>query len=147
MTRAGSACPSKAFPRKGRMRGRRALKHGGRGEHMRRMSWKIGATVFAIGAALVGTNTLFAQQPGFKRVELQRIDTSTPGWEAVLMRAEFEPKAQVGKHTHPGNEVAYILEGALELSVEGKEPRTLKKGESFSLAANTVQLATNVAES
>jgi quercetin dioxygenase-like cupin family protein len=112
---------------------------------MRRMSWKIGAAIFAIGAGLVGTNALFAQQPQFKRVELQRIDTSTPGWEAVLMRAEFEPKAQVGKHTHPGNEVAYILEGALELSVEGKPPRTLKRGESFSLPANTVHWAKNVA--
>ena len=113
---------------------------------MRRMSWKIGATVFAIGAALVGMNALYAQQPGFKRVELQRIDTSTPGWEAVLMRAEFEPKAEVGKHTHPGNEVAYILEGALELSVEGQAPRTLKHGDSFSLPANTVHWAKNVAK-
>jgi quercetin dioxygenase-like cupin family protein len=112
---------------------------------MRRMSWKIGATVFAIGATLVGMNALYAQQPGFKRVELQRIDTSTPGWEAVLVRAEFEPKAEVGKHTHPGNEVAYILEGALELSVEGQAPRTLKEGGSFSLPANTVHWAKNVA--
>ena len=113
---------------------------------MRRMSWKIGATVFAIGAALVGMNALYAQQPGFKRVELQRIDTSTPGWEAVLMRAEFEPKAEVGKHTHPGNEVAYILEGALELSVEGQGARTLKQGDSFSLPANAVHWAKNVAQ-
>ena len=111
---------------------------------MRRMSW-IGATVIAIGAALVGISA-YAQQPGFKRVELQRIDTSTPGWEAVLMRAEFEPNAEVGKHTHPGNEVAYILEGTLELSVEGQAPRTLNRGESFSLAANTVHWAKNVAK-
>ena len=112
---------------------------------MRRMSW-IGATVFAVGAALVGMDALHAQQPGFKRVELQRIDTSTPGWEAVLMRAEFDSNAEVGKHTHPGNEVAYILEGTLELSVEGQPPRTLKQGESFSLPANTVHWAKNVAK-
>jgi quercetin dioxygenase-like cupin family protein len=112
---------------------------------MRRMSWKVGAAIFALGIALVGTTALFAQQPQFKRVELQRIDTSTPGWEAVLMRAEFDPKAEVGKHTHPGNEVAYILEGAIELPVEGKPMRTLKQGESFSLPANTVHWAKNVA--
>ena len=112
---------------------------------MRRMNWKIGAAIFAIGVALVGMNALYAQQPGFKRVELQRIDTSTPGWEAVLMRAEFEPNAEVGKHTHPGNEVAYILDGALELSVEGQATKTLKQGESFSLPANTVHWAKNVA--
>ncbi|HZX96974.1 MAG TPA: cupin domain-containing protein [Myxococcales bacterium] len=99
----------------------------------------------AIAVAVFWVGALVAQQPGFKRVELQRIDTSTPGWEAVLMRADFDPKAQVGKHTHPGNEVAYILEGALELSVEGKPPKTLKKGESFSLPANTVHWAKNVA--
>ena len=62
------------------------------------------------------------------------------------MRAEFELKAEVGKHTHPGNEVAYILEGALELSVEGQAPRTLKQGDSFSLPANTVHWAKNVAK-
>jgi len=99
----------------------------------------------AIAAAVFWVGALVAQQPSFKRVELQRIDTSTPGWEAVLMRADFDPKAEVGKHTHPGNEVAYILEGALELSVEGKAPRTLKQGESFSLPANTVHWAKNVA--
>jgi quercetin dioxygenase-like cupin family protein len=99
----------------------------------------------AIVAGVLCASALSAQQPGFKRVELQRIDTSTPGWEAVLMRADFDPKAQVGKHTHPGNEVAYILEGALELSVEGKAPKTLKQGDSFSLPANTVHWAKNVA--
>jgi quercetin dioxygenase-like cupin family protein len=102
-----------------------------------------------VAVAIVGglwVSALSAQQPGFKRVELQRIDTSTPGYEAVLMRAEFDPKAQVGKHTHPGNEVAYILEGELELSVEGQPPRKLKKGESFSLPANTVHWAKNVAK-
>ena len=113
---------------------------------MRSTSWKMGATVLAIAAAFAGVNALYAQQSGFKRVELQRIDTSTPGWEAVLMRAEFEPKGEVGKHTHPGNEVAYILQGALELSVEGQAARTLKEGESFSLAANTVHSAKNVAK-
>ena|SRR5436309_2599958 len=62
------------------------------------------------------------------------------------MRAEFELKAEVGKHTHPGNEVAYILEGALELSVEGQGARTLKQGDSFSLPANAVHWAKNVAK-
>ena len=102
-----------------------------------------------VAAAIVGglwVSALSAQQPGFKRVELQRIDTSTPGYEAILMRAEFDPNAQVGKHTHPGNEVAYILDGELELSVEGQPPKKLKTGESFSLPANTVHWAKNVAK-
>src|SRR5437868_1230338 len=107
--------------------------------------WKIAiAAAAAISAGIVWVNALPAQQPGFTRVELQRIDVDAPGMEAVLMRADFAPNASVGKHTHPGEEVAYLLEGAIELSVEGKSPRTIKKGESFSLPKETVHWAKNV---
>jgi quercetin dioxygenase-like cupin family protein len=91
-----------------------------------------------------GIQSLHAQQPGFTRVELQRHDLSTPGRETVQVRAEFNPGAAVGKHTHPGEEVAYVLEGALQLEVEGKPPTTLKAGDTFFVPAGTVHAGKNV---
>jgi quercetin dioxygenase-like cupin family protein len=84
-----------------------------------------------------------ASPPGFKRVELNRHDSTNPGYEVVLARAEFQPGGAVAKHTHPGEEVAYILEGEITLEVEGKPAQHLKTGDSFYLAGGTVHAAKN----
>src|SRR5665213_981427 len=68
-----------------------------------------------------------AQQPGTKRTELQRHDLSIPGREAVQVRIDFEPGAP--KHTHPGEEIIYVLEGLLEYQVGDELPKTLKAGD------------------
>jgi len=100
------------------------------------------AGVAAVIATTWAIQSLYAQQPGFTRVELQRHDLSTPGRETVQVRADFSPGGMVGKHTHLGEEVAYVLEGTIELEVEGK-PRTLKAGDSFFVPAGTVHAAKN----
>ncbi len=43
----------------------------------------------------------------------------------------------VGKHTHPGIESAYVLEGGFELPIQGQETRNLKPGDGFQIPANT----------
>lgn len=98
---------------------------------------------FTLGAGTWGASVLRAQQPGFKRVELQRHDLATPNREAVLARAEIGPGAGTPKHTHPGEEVAYVLEGQVVLEVEGKPPVTLKTGEVFFIPAGQVHAAKN----
>ena len=80
---------------------------------------------------------------GFKRTELQRHDTTTAGREAVMARGDFEPGAVVPRHSHPGEEVGYIVAGELEVTIEGKPPTTLKAGESFFVPANTIHQAKN----
>ena len=99
------------------------------------------AVVFALG--ICGAHTLNAQQQGFKRVELQRHDIGNPGHEAVLARAEFNPGGATPRHTHPGEEVAYVLEGQVVVEVEGKPPATLQAGDSFFIPAGTVHAAKN----
>jgi quercetin dioxygenase-like cupin family protein len=95
-------------------------------------------------AALVAiTVAAAAQQPAFKRTELQRADLSAPGREVVQAIAEFPPGAAVGRHTHPGEEVAYILEGTVLLEVDGKPAATKKAGEYFIIPAGTIHNATN----
>jgi quercetin dioxygenase-like cupin family protein len=106
-------------------------------------AWKIGVAMAGVaGAALLGVQTLRAQQPGFKRVEIQKHDLGTPGREVVQVRAEFEPGGGVGRHTHPGEEVSYVLEGSIALEVEGKT-QTIEAGKPFFIPAGTVHAAKN----
>ena len=71
------------------------------------------ATLTAATLGALGMQSLSAQQAGFKRVELQRGDLSVAGREAVVVRVEFDADGIVGRHTHPGEESTYIIEGSL----------------------------------
>jgi len=99
-----------------------------------------GGAALLIGFWAIGSR---AQQAGFKRVELQKHDVGH-GYEVVQARAEFDPGAAIGKHTHPGEEFGYILEGTLEFEIAGKPNATLKAGDTFFIPPNTVHAAKNV---
>ena len=86
-------------------------------------------------AAALGAGALYAQAPGFKRIEVQDRDLSIPGRHAVQAKAEFDPGGAVGRHTHPGEELSIVLEGQLLLEVDGQPARTVKAGESFFIPA------------
>jgi quercetin dioxygenase-like cupin family protein len=110
---------------------------------MTNAGWKIAVPVaVAIGAGLLGAGALRAQAPGFKRVDLQKHDLTAEGREVVQVRAEFAPGGEVGKHTHPGEEVSYVLEGSIDLEVDGKTT-TLEAGKPFFIPAGTVHSAKN----
>ena len=113
---------------------------------MRNRTLTIAASiVVAVAAATWGVvGSVNAQAPaGFKRVELQRHDLAVAGREVVMARGEFDPGAAVPKHTHPGDEVGYVLEGEITLDVEGKPPATMKAGDTFFVPARTVHSAKN----
>ncbi len=111
---------------------------------MKKTKLTFAATVtVAAAAAIWGVQALNAQQPGFKRVEVQDRDLSIPGRHAVQARAEFEPGGAVGRHTHPGEELSIVLEGALVLEVDGQPARTVKAGESFFIPAGVVHAGRN----
>ena len=85
-----------------------------------------------------------AQQTGIKRTDVLRHDLSVPGREAIQVRVDFAPGAAFGRHSHPGEEIAYVLEGTLEYEVEGKPPVTLHAGEALFIPAGTIHAAKNV---
>ena len=88
----------------------------------------------AAGLALIAVATVIATlgaQSGFSRVVLQDQPLSAPGRHAVSARADFAPGANAGRHTHPGEEIGYILEGTVELSVEGRATVSLRQGDVF----------------
>ncbi len=96
------------------------------------------------GLLLAGTaSLLYAQASGLTRTMVLKADTSMPGREAVVARVEVAPGAKAGRHTHPGDEISYVLEGETVLLIDGQPPRTIKAGESFLIPAGVVHDAHN----
>ena len=101
--------------------------------------------VIVAGLTLPGMiSSAYAQQPGMKRTELQRHDLSVPGREVIQVRVDFEPGVPFLRHTHPGEEIIYVLEGSLEYQVESNPPVTLKAGDVLFIPAGTIHAARNV---
>jgi quercetin dioxygenase-like cupin family protein len=103
----------------------------------------MGVAMLIVGSGLP-PDVAQAQQAGTKRTDLQRHDLSVPGREVVQVRVDFDPGYVSPKHTHPGEEIIYVLEGSLEYEVEGKPPVTLKAGEVLFIPAGTIHAAKNV---
>ncbi len=101
--------------------------------------------VSLVAAAAVGavSGALVAQSPGLSRAIVQRADVSFPGYEAVVARVEVAPGLSGEWHTHPGDEITYVLEGEAELLVAGQPPRKVSAGEAIVIPAGTVHNARN----
>jgi len=100
-------------------------------------------------AALIATTSLVlnvtqAQQVGGRRIDLQRHDLSVTGREVVQTIVELAPGTTAPRHTHPGEEIVYVLEGTWEYTVEGKPPVTRKSGGVLFIPARASHSARNV---
>lgn len=99
---------------------------------------------------MIGSGGLFlhrarAQQVGITRIDLQRHDLSAPGREVVQTIVELGPGVTSSRHTHPGEEIVYVLEGApLEYEVDGKPTVTLTPGGVLFIPAGAAHAARNV---
>jgi quercetin dioxygenase-like cupin family protein len=85
-----------------------------------------------------------AQRPPIGRTDLQRHDLGIAGHEAIQTRVDFSPGAIAPRHTHPGEELVFVLRGSLEYQVEGRPPVTLNPGDVLFIAAGTVHAVRNV---
>ena len=100
-------------------------------------------------AALAATTGLVihvtqAQQVGSRRIDLQRHDLVIPGREVIQVIVELEPGTTAPKHSHPGEEIIYVLDGTWEYTLEGSAPVTVKAGEVLFIPAGTIHSARNV---
>ena len=78
-----------------------------------------------------------ATTPGVNRKVLAQVDGPTPGYVTITVEAEIEAGVAVARHTHPGVESAYVLEGGLEVPIEGQPTRMFKPGDAFQVPPNT----------
>jgi quercetin dioxygenase-like cupin family protein len=106
------------------------------------------ARVLAAALVIVGSGLALdaarSQQAGVTRTPLQRHDLGIPGREMLQVRVDLAPGVTFPQHSHPGEEIVYVIEGVLEYRVEGKPPVTLKAGEVLFIPAGAVHGVTNV---
>jgi quercetin dioxygenase-like cupin family protein len=102
----------------------------------------IAATVALVGFGAM--STLHAQDaPKVKRNIVLKEDVSIPDREGVMALVEIPPGASEGKHTHPAEAFAFVLEGSIVQEIDGKPTAALKAGDVFHVPPNTVHNATN----
>ena len=72
-----------------------------------------------------------------KRTELQHKPSSIPGREIVQVLTEIPVGVESGWHTHPGEEVGYILAGTVEMKIRGMPSLLLNAGDPFLMPPGT----------
>ena len=96
---------------------------------------------------VLGSMTVvFAQAPAFKRTVLQTAELSIAGREAVTAKAELPGGVSSGRHTHPGEEIGYVVEGTVTIERDGQS-KAMKAGEAFAIPAGQVHNAINAGTS
>lgn len=103
------------------------------------------ATAMIAGSALAMTPvTVPGSAPGVTRTDLQRHDLRAHGRETLQTRIDIAPGVTAPWHTHPGEEIIYVLEGSLEYQLKGQAPVVLKAGDVLFVPHGVPHKATNV---
>lgn len=98
------------------------------------------ALVFGSAVAL---SAQAPRPPGSTRIDLQRHDLGIEGREMLQARVDFAPGAYFPSHTHPGEEIIYVLSGTIEYEVAGKLV-TVKSGDVLFVPNGVAHAARNV---
>jgi quercetin dioxygenase-like cupin family protein len=117
------------------------IKTNSRGKTMKMKQKILAVTLCTIG--LAGAALVAAQSTGLKRTVIGKGELSVENREAVIVRVDLDAGAVAGKHTHPGEEIAYIMEGEAELLIDGEPPRKVKAGDAFVIPAGKAHDAKN----
>lgn len=90
---------------------------------------------------LTATKVSAQPAPGLTRTVVRQ--EAVPGTNHVTIQAliEIEPNFLVARHTHPGHEATYVIEGGAELLVQGQAPRMIGPGDSFLVQAGVPHAA------
>jgi len=91
-----------------------------------------------------GASRRVQQAPGLRRTDLQQQDLSIAGREVVQNRVDIGPEAPAVRHTHPGEEIIYVLEGSLEYQLDGHPAMTCNAGDALTVPAGVVHSVRNV---
>lgn len=114
---------------------------------MKNRTRAIAAVSILVGFCGLGFGVLEARQaqttPGVERKVLLKQDMTIPGREVILAAVEIPPGGAEGRHTHPAEVYAFIVEGSLKLEIEGKPDATLKAGDVFTIAPGQIHQASN----
>lgn len=102
------------------------------------------AAAALVAATALAPHAALSQQLDTRRTDLSRNDLSVPGREVIQVLVEFAPGVRASRHSHPGEEIVYVVEGSLEYQLDGKPPVTLKAGDVLFIPKGAVHAVKNV---
>ena len=79
-----------------------------------------------------------------KRTEIQHSPSSIPGRDIVQVLTEIPAGVESGWHTHPGEEVGYIVAGTVEMAIHRRDTLTLRAGDGFLIPPRTPHNARDI---
>ena len=100
--------------------------------------------IVVMGFVTANTNAQTATVTAKPLLQAPLSDDTTK--QGAMMLVEFPPGSTTGRHTHPGEEYAFVLQGTFELSVEGREMRRLSAGDAFHTPRDLVHQNRNVGD-
>jgi quercetin dioxygenase-like cupin family protein len=92
--------------------------------------FRIALLAFATVLGLAYPFPTLAGETTVKRL-MQRALPDFPGKEAIMLRVEYPPGHVEARHRHDAHVFVYVLEGSLEMQIEGSEPVVLNAGDTF----------------
>lgn len=115
----------------------------------------LGRAAIVLGGAAAGAGSLIPSQlrkagaaasqlADIKRTDLIQDDLSIPGREAVQALVEIPSGGSAPRHWHPGEELAYVVEGALEYALDGRPPVIVTAGEALFIPYGVPHAVRNV---
>jgi quercetin dioxygenase-like cupin family protein len=95
-------------------------------------------SVMALPSGAQQPPLMVQQTQNIKRTPLQKFDVPGINYETIIGLAEIVPNVNIGRHTHPGPESGFMLEGDFVLLVEGNAPLPVKAGESYKVPPGAI---------
>jgi quercetin dioxygenase-like cupin family protein len=86
--------------------------------------------IFVLTACLPASSVLAQQVEAIKRTPLQKIEFPGDKMMSVMALIEVVPNGLVERHVHDGVELLYVIEGTIDLTVDGSPTRQMKAGDS-----------------
>jgi quercetin dioxygenase-like cupin family protein len=84
-----------------------------------------------------------AQQAGIKRTVIRTIEYPA-GYTTVTAVVELAPGSCSGRHTHPGIDSGFVMQGDFILKIDGNPEQTFKAGDAFETSPLTPHDACSV---
>lgn len=105
---------------------------------LKQLALLLGLTLAAVSIEASAQQATFPANAPIKRTPLQKFDVPGTNFETVIGTAEIAANVSIGRHTHPGPESGYVLDGEFTLIVEGKPEKALKVGDSYQVPSGAI---------
>ncbi len=120
---------------------------------MRRTWIAVGAAAAIAAAAMTFVNDgriapASAEEATINRTELMNVPLGVAeNLDGVMVISELPPGGIAPRHTHPADELSYVLEGAIELEIDGADPVVYEAGQTYHIPPGVIHAARNPSDS